>query len=272
MICRNRPSQSSTWPFGSTPALKALAMSRCSSPRRGWDYTGSVQLWSASSAPVSSPPKAPEGSVSPSLPPDHYQPTHSTLFADLAWLDPRKFDQIRTTALPSNAFQNQSKCLLKFDSGATVNNLQSELKCFAGQWERLKASHVDEYKTRIVEDGSAEQEEETDIVNKTSASCKNFPLCCYQVLRRFNLLSDAYHLLGLAYKYLPTLSLTQVACERSFSTLKFIKSRLRSSLSPNKLEMFMLMATEKDILMSLDSDMLIVRVAEKSELLRKLLL
>lgn len=64
------------------------------------------------------------------------------------------------------------------------------------------------------------------------------------------MLSSAYHLLGLAYKFLLTLSLTQVACERTFSTLKFIKSRLRSTLSANKLEMFKLMATEKDILMA----------------------
>ena len=86
------------------------------------------------------------------------------------------------------------------------------------------------------------------------------------------MLSDAYHLLGLAYKYLLTLSLTQVACERTFSTLKFIKSRLRSSLSANKLEAFMLMATEKDILMSLDTDVIIDRIAEKSELMKRLLL
>lgn len=86
------------------------------------------------------------------------------------------------------------------------------------------------------------------------------------------MLSDAYHLLGLAYKYLLTLSLTQGACERTFSTLKFIKSRLQSSLSGNRLEMFMLIATEKDIRMSLNCDMVIDRVAEKSDLLRKLLL
>ncbi|KAL3999518.1 glycine hydroxymethyltransferase [Sarotherodon galilaeus] len=87
---------------------------------------------------------------------------------------------------------------------------------------------------------------------------------------RFNMLSDAYGLLGLAYKYL--LTLTQVACERTFSTLKFIKSRLRSNLSANKQEIFMLMVTEKDILMSLDSDKVIDGVAEKNDLLRKLLL
>lgn len=82
--------------------------------------------------------------------------THGTLLADLAWLDPRKFDQVRTITLPSNALQNLSTCLLKFDSRATVNNLQSELKSFAGQWDKLKASHVDEYKARTAEDGSAE--------------------------------------------------------------------------------------------------------------------
>ncbi|CAL8344892.1 unnamed protein product [Merluccius merluccius] len=54
--------------------------------------------------------------------------------------------------------------------------------------------------------------------------------------------------------------------------LKFIKSRLRSSLSANKLETFIFMATEKDIVMTLDSDMVIDMVTEKSELLRKLLL
>ena len=165
--------------------------------------------------------------------------THGTLLADLAWLDPRNFAQIRTT-LPSNALENLRKCLLKFDSRATVNRLQSELHAFAGQWDMLKASHVDEYEIRTVEDGSAAQEEERNIVTTSCSSCRNCPLCCYQVLRRFNMLADTYHLLGLAYTYL---SLT-VACERTFSTLKFIKNRLRSSQSANKLEMFMMMATE----------------------------
>lgn len=108
--------------------------------------------------------------------------THGSLLADLAWLDPRKFDQVRTVSLPSDALQTLSTCLLKFDSRATVNNLQSELKSFAGQWDRLKASHVDEYKTRTADDGSAECEEESEIVTKSCDSCKNCPLYCYQIL------------------------------------------------------------------------------------------
>lgn len=50
------------------------------------------------------------------------------------------------------------------------------------------------------------------------------------------------------------MSVTVVACERSFSTLKFVKNRMRSTMSQDHLEGFMLMATEKEILLALDSD------------------
>lgn len=77
------------------------------------------------------------------------------------------------------------------------------------------------------------------------------------------MLTEAYRVIGLGYKFLFTLSVTQVACERSFSTLKFIKHGLRSTLSYNLLEAFILMATEKEILMVLDTDV-IDRVTEKN--------
>ena len=82
--------------------------------------------------------------------------------------------------------------------------------------------------------------------------------------------------LGLAYKFLLTLSITQVACERSFSTLKLKtktkKNRLRSSLSQDNFEAFMLMCTEKEILMSISNDTVIDKVAETSALLLRRLL
>ena len=84
-----------------------------------------------------------------------------------------------------------------------------------------------------------EDEEEVVIVHKSCTFCKNCLVCCYQILRQFNLLTDAYHVIGLAYKFLLTLSITQVACECTFSTLKFIKSRLRNRLSQDQLEAFM---------------------------------
>jgi len=84
-------------------------------------------------------------------------------------------------------------------------------------------------------------------------------------------LTDSYHLIGLGYKFLLTLSVTQVACERSFSTLKFIKSRLRSTAEEHLVD-FMLMAIEKETLVSLDTDCIIERVAEKSVLMQRLLI
>uniref|UniRef100_A0A336MST3 CSON006217 protein n=1 Tax=Culicoides sonorensis TaxID=179676 RepID=A0A336MST3_CULSO len=66
----------------------------------------------------------------------------------------------------------------------------------------------------------------------------------------------------MAYKYILTLSFTQVSCERSFSTLKFIKNKLRSTLSQENLEAFMLMNIEKDILVNLDTNKLINNLAD----------
>lgn len=43
-------------------------------------------------------------------------------------------------------------------------------------------------------------------------------------------------------------------------------------LKGSKLEAFMFMATEKDVLVSLDTDTVIDRVTEKSDLMKKLLL
>ena len=93
----------------------------------------------------------------------------------------------------------------------------------------------------------------------------------YQILKRYNLMTDAYPILGLGYKFLLTLSITQVTCKWRFSTLKYIKGRLRSNLSQEHQEAFMLMATKKDILMALDTDMVIDSCTE-GELLRKLLI
>lgn len=143
------------------------------------------------------------------------------------------------------------------------------------QWDKLKASIFEEYTTKTAKEVGSEPQDteyEVEMVNTTCSSCKDCPLCCYRMLRKYNLLTDAYHIIGLAYKFLLTLSVTQVTCERSFSTLKFIKDRLRSTLSQQHLEAFMLMATQQDVLKMLDSEDIIDGVAEKSELLQKSLL
>lgn len=60
----------------------------------------------------------------------------------------------------------------------------------------------------------------------------------------------------------------QVACERSFSILKYIKSRLRNTLTESKLEAFVLMSVEKQILFDIDNDDIIDIIKNHSQLLR----
>lgn len=79
----------------------------------------------------------------------------------------------------------------------------------------------------------------------------------------------SYHWFGLQVHPHP-ISLT-LACERTFSTLKLVKNRLRTSLNQENLEAFILMATEKEILMALDKVDIIDKMAESSELQRRLL-
>jgi hypothetical protein len=64
----------------------------------------------------------------------------------------------------------------------------------------------------------------------------------------------------------------QVSCERAFSKLKIIKTRLRASLGNEKLKTFMLMSSEKDILDSVTVDDLIHVVTKDSQVFSKLLL
>jgi len=56
------------------------------------------------------------------------------------------------------------------------------------------------------------------------------------------------------------------------ATLKYLKNRLRNSMTNENLESFMLMAIENKILMEIDNNIIINAVGEKSKLLSKLLL
>ena len=90
----------------------------------------------------------------------------------------------------------------------------------------------------------------------------------YTVWHRYSLHALAFTNLYLAYQYLLTLSLSQVSCERAFNKLKIIKTRLRVSLGNDKLETFMLMSSEKDVLDSIAIDDLIHELVKDSFLLR----
>ena len=104
-------------------------------------------------------------------------------------------------------------------------------------------------------------------VVKCAGACKQCIACCYKVLHRYSLHSSAFTSLYLAYQYLLTLSFLQVSCERAFSKLKITNTRLRASLQSlgnDKLETFMLMSSEKDVLDSITIDDLIHELTKDS--------
>jgi len=99
----------------------------------------------------------------------------------------------------------------------------------------------------------------------------NCLLCCYNVLFKYRLYVSAYNNLFIAYKYVLTLSCTQIRCERSFSTLTFIKTRLRNHLSMDNLNTWMLMNLNKDILESLSFEDITNEVVQQSSVLKSIL-
>lgn len=96
---------------------------------------------------------------------------------------------------------------------------------------------------------------------------------CLSVLtnKSYNLV-DAYPTLVRVYSIAIAIPITSCSAERCFSTLKRIKSRLRSSMLQDRLEGLMLMSTERKILLGLDMENIIDLVGRSSSELRKALL
>jgi hAT family C-terminal dimerisation region len=193
--------------------------------------------------------------------------------------------------MPSDALQHLSGLLRKFDDSVTKHQLQTELLDFARKWESFETTLEDEYNllfdTEVsdsVLDNIRQSEpvefetvftipaaENSDRNKNKCKSCKKCIVCCYFVLQKFNLHSLAYSNLFLAYKFVLTLSSSQVACERSFSKLKYILNRLRNLLSQSSLQSFMLMSCEKDLLPRINNNEIIDFLASTSETMKKLL-
>lgn len=81
----------------------------------------------------------------------------------------------------------------------------------------------------------------------------------------------AYSSLFMAYKFFLTLSCIQVKCETTSSKLKYVFNRLRNTLSQEKLDTFLLMNVEKDILLNIKNDDIINLITKKSDELKNIL-
>ncbi|XP_050500714.1 uncharacterized protein LOC114327646 [Diabrotica virgifera virgifera] len=214
---------------------------------------------------------------------------NAELCRDLNILDPNNFEEIAKGELPENSLKILSEKLIQFDSSATPAKLKEELASFASNWKHIKLTIEDSYEINYarldvgLDDSSSAQSDvdEDDCITKQSTKsrvciesnkCQNCVICCYGSILKYNLFKGAYSTLVLAYQYILSLPISQVACERSFSTLKLIKNRLRNSLSDNRLESFMLMNIENDILSDINNDEIINRLGQTTKLMKDALM
>jgi len=198
---------------------------------------------------------------------------HKEMYIDFEWLHPTNFKLIKN--LPENAMNKIAELLTDFSPNIDKKILQEQLIDFAGKWDSLSKTLLEEYNCMTLDLEKDDEEEESELAKEHlvhKKTCKNCIFCCYQILWKYNLYATAYTELFLAYKFLLTLSITQVQCERTFSKLKYILNRLRSNLSQERVEDFIIMSCEKDILYSLQNADIIEYVAQSSNLMNKLLI
>jgi len=160
--------------------------------------------------------------------------------------------------------------LNKFDPSLTVGTFTDEIKDFASKWPKTKQLADDDDQEKLLQyDDNDEDNEEKIYENKNK--CKDCIVCCFKVLQIYNLHSMAYSSLFLAYKFILTLSCTQVRCETAFLKLKYILNRLRNCLSQDKIDTFLLINIF-DILQNIKNEDVIELIANKSSLLKNLLI
>lgn len=206
------------------------------------------------------------------------------LLKDIAWLDPNKFSIMKgkyAGSLPEDALANLAKLcnidkfelitqhnqfvlhfedylpnILESGSAATgracipvrntasnsIQEMSSSISSVDNETDQNTAAEV----TEIIYDD--QMEDITDQVEKCdeSTKCNKCLVCAMELLHRLNLQGSMYTSLYIAYKFALTLSCTQVSCERVFSILKIIKTRLRSSLGQELLEGFILFYVNRD--------------------------
>ena len=136
--------------------------------------------------------------------------------------------------------------------------LSNELQSFIINFDSISKPLNEEYATTRHLESEQILQTHFDVISgshcTSGKSCINCLLCCFRILFKNSLHASAYSNFFLVYKYLLTWSFTQISCERAFSKLKIVKTQLRSSMSNEPLETFMLMSIEKDLHSKISAD------------------
>ena len=195
-----------------------------------------------------------------------------TLYKSLEILDPRCFEVIGIGNIISSQFDGIKRLLPDID----ISKLKLEVTQFAREWPSLKYPPQNSVDIADKDDQCDQDDEDCEgdagsvdhIGKKCATDCM---ASCLRVLVDYNMFSSAYQNLYVVYKTVLTLPMTQVCCERSFSQLKMIKSRLRNSLRQDNLEACMLLSLNRQWTHEIDNQNVIQKMCDNSIEFRRLL-
>lgn len=211
---------------------------------------------------------------------------HKRLYSDLSLFDPKNFAEM-PSEIPPTALNRICELLPNVDKGRLVEELLS----FARLWPNISKGpfKIDENNADMLDSHSewvnenenertSETEDETkndqmgnEKFCKENKRCNACISCAIIVIYEYKMCAISFSELYKVYRFLLTIPMTQVSCERAFSQLKIIKTRLRSVMGQDNLEAFMLMVVERDILLRISDEQIIEKLCEKSTELRRLL-
>ncbi|KAL4090876.1 hypothetical protein QTP88_025638 [Uroleucon formosanum] len=177
----------------------------------------------------------------------------------LTFFDPNRFIDIKNKILTFDG--NNEKVFNNFSEiiGLQIDLINEELINFSASYDMVSKSLEGEIKFNDSEESEVIDEDDNLYKNQTmtdipkyspkpnkykNSTCSKCMPSVMKLLYKYNFHTAAFTNLYLAYKFILTLSCTQVHCERSFSKLKIIKTRLRSSISQELLEPLLLISIE----------------------------
>lgn len=152
-----------------------------------------------------------------------------------------------------------------------IDQLKLEYATFAYNFLKFKSNTVIEklHEDIIISESDGSTSADSDGDNNEEPKTKMTVLNVLKLLNKFNLIS-AFPNMYMAYKFVCTIPATSVSSERTFSKLKLIKTRIRSTMVQKRLDSLMLLSCEKDIIINIDEA--IKKYANTSKLLQEALL
>lgn len=152
-----------------------------------------------------------------------------------------------------------------------IDQLKLEYATFAYNFLKFKSNTVIEklHEDIIISESDGSTSADSDGDNNEGTKTKMTVLNVLKLLNTFNLIS-AFPNMYMAYTFLCTIPATSVSSERTFSKLKLIKTRIRSTMVQKRLDSLMLLSCENDIIINIEEA--IKKYANTSKLLQEALL